>query len=146
MKFLNTSGMVDQAEHYKLDHLAHRDMDEMLIAQKKYFTLHSLRQTGKPSCLPALRGYLNKEGDYHCVYADFEMGQTVINNVESGMKTLLTDLNKRCRIGFGIDLGVSIPELVADGADRSINTYLAQLCATLDKPLRQNRLERTELP
>ena len=83
MKFFNTAGPVNQKEHYKLDPLTRWDMDEMLtlIAQKKYFILHAPRQTGKTSCLLALRDYLNNEGLYHCVYANFEAGQMARNDI-----------------------------------------------------------------
>ena len=56
MKFFNTAGPVNMDMHYKIDPLSRWDMDEimMLIAQKKYFILHALRQTGKTSCLLAL--------------------------------------------------------------------------------------------
>ena len=76
MKFFNTAGPVDRAIHYKIDPLTRWNMDEILtlIEQEKYFILHAPRQTGKTSCLLALRDYLNAEGRYHCVYANFEAG------------------------------------------------------------------------
>ncbi len=87
MNFFNTARPVNQAEHYKIDPLSRWDMEEILtlIDQRKYFILHAPRQTGKTSCLLALRDYLNKEGKYNCVYANFEMAQTARNNIESGL-------------------------------------------------------------
>jgi predicted AAA+ superfamily ATPase len=83
MKFFNTAGPVNRDNHYKIDPLTRWNMDEILtlIEQEKYFILHAPRQTGKTSCLLALRDCLNAEGRYHCVYANFEAGQTARNDV-----------------------------------------------------------------
>jgi hypothetical protein len=35
------------------------------IRQKKYFVFHAPRQTGKTSCMLALRDYLNESGEYN---------------------------------------------------------------------------------
>ena len=80
MKFFNTAGPVNQNDHYKIDPLTRWDMDEILtlIDQKKYFILHAPRQTGKTSCLLALRDYLNKDGRYNCVYANFEAAESLL--------------------------------------------------------------------
>jgi hypothetical protein len=138
MKFFNTAGPANQEDHYKIDPLTRWDMDEILtlIDQKKYFILHAPRQTGKTSCLLALRDYLNKDGKYNCVYANFEAAQTARSNVEAGMKSILSELNTRSRTVFGHDIDISIPELIANGADNALNVYLAKLCElSADKPL-----------
>ena len=138
MKFFNTAGPVNQDNHYKIDPLTRWDMDEILtlIDQKKYFILHAPRQTGKTSCLLALRDYLNKAGKYNCVYANFEAAQIARNNVEAGIKSILSELNTRARTVFGHDIDISIPELVANGAENALNVYLAKLCElSADKPL-----------
>ena len=44
--------------------------------------LHAPRQTGKTSCLLALRDYLNTRGEFYAVYANVEVGQASRNNVE----------------------------------------------------------------
>ena len=55
------AGPVNPARHYCLDPLRRLDPDAVLslIEQQKYFMLHALRQTGKTTCLLALREYLN---------------------------------------------------------------------------------------
>lgn len=60
MRFFNTEGPVNCADHYCLPPLTRFDLDQIttLIAQKKYFLLHAPRQTGKTSCLLALADYL----------------------------------------------------------------------------------------
>ena len=69
-RFFNTAGPQIPEDNYTLDPLSRFDLDEimMLIRQKRYFVLHAPRQTGKTSCMLALRDYLNGQGDYICVY------------------------------------------------------------------------------
>ncbi|MBR6283914.1 MAG: hypothetical protein IKR25_06435 [Muribaculaceae bacterium] len=82
-RFFNTAGPNKPSMSYTLEPLTRFDLDEMLmlIRQAKYFVLHAPRQTGKTSCLLALRDYLNKQGDYVAVYANVEGGQAMRNNV-----------------------------------------------------------------
>lgn len=97
MKFFNTAGPVQFDEHYKIPPLKRWDLEEieMLIAQKKYFLLHAPCQTGKTSCLLALRNYLNGQGHYHCVYMNVESGQAVQEDVEKVVYIILTELKNR---------------------------------------------------
>ena len=94
MKFFNTAGPVNQEEHYKLDPLHRWDLEEILflIQQKKYFVLHAPRQTGKTSCMLALQDYLNKIGNYDCIYLNVEAAQTARNDVKEGMTTIVNQL------------------------------------------------------
>ena len=61
MRFFNTAGPVNPADHYCIPPLARSDPDEvlLLVRMKKYFVLHAPRQTGKTSGLLALRDLLN---------------------------------------------------------------------------------------
>lgn len=63
-KFFNTAGPIQRNMHYHIDPLKRIELEEveMLMAQRKYFVLHAPRQTGKTSCLLALRDYLNEQG------------------------------------------------------------------------------------
>jgi len=67
VRYFNTEGPVDPAEHYCIDPLARVNLAEILtlIARKKYFVLHAPRQTGKTSVLLALQDRLNSVG--HCL-------------------------------------------------------------------------------
>lgn len=60
MRYFNTAGPVNCADHYCLPPLERFDLAEvmMLIAQRKYFVLHAPRQTGKTTCLLALMAHL----------------------------------------------------------------------------------------
>lgn len=83
-KFFNTAGPIKPDIHYNIDPLTRIDLEELesLIYQQKYFVLHAPRQTGKTSCLLALRDYLNACGEFYVVYTNVEVGQASRNNVE----------------------------------------------------------------
>ena len=71
-RFFNTAGPQKADINYTIDPLSRFNLDEILslIRQQRYFVLHAPRQTGKTSCLLALRDYLNERGDYIAVYAN----------------------------------------------------------------------------
>ncbi|MCY4633793.1 MAG: hypothetical protein OXG04_04665 [Acidobacteria bacterium] len=83
MREFNIAGPVVPADHYLIPPLSRLDLDELLafVRDKKYFVLHAPRQTGKTSALLALRDLLNGRGDYRCVYANVESGQSARENV-----------------------------------------------------------------
>jgi hypothetical protein len=82
-RFFNTAGPIKTDLHYYIDPLKRLDLDEvlLLIRQQKYFVLHAPRQTGKTTCMLALRDYLNEHGEYIAVYANVEAGQALRNDV-----------------------------------------------------------------
>ena len=65
-RFFNTAGPNQPEDNYTIDPLKRFDLDDILslIQRKRYFMLHAPRQTGKTSCLLALRDYLNAQDDY----------------------------------------------------------------------------------
>jgi hypothetical protein len=138
MKFFNTAGPVNQSEHYKIDPLTRWDLEEILtlIGQKKYFILHAPRQTGKTSCLLALRDCLNAEGRYHCVYANFEAAQTARNDVASGLAAILSQLHERaCGIVEGAG-SLSVAKMLESvDANDVLGSYLTSLCELSDRPV-----------
>ena len=71
-KFFNTAGPIQPDIHYNTGPLTRVDLEELesLIYQRKYFMLHAPRQTGKTSCLVALRDYLNARGEFYAVYKE----------------------------------------------------------------------------
>jgi len=96
-RFFNTAGPVFPEDHYCLPPLTRVDMGHIrtLIDQKKYFVLHAPRQTGKTSCLLAMRDALNREGKYFCVYANVELAQGARENVEKGLSLILQQIADR---------------------------------------------------
>ncbi|MEM7494972.1 MAG: ATP-binding protein [Myxococcota bacterium] len=93
-RYFNTSGPLNPAEHYTVDPLKRWDLPEVLnlIDEKKYFLLHAPRQTGKTTCLNALRDHLNREGRYRCVRVSFEMGQAARDNVRGALEAVFPEL------------------------------------------------------
>ncbi len=116
MRFFNTTGPVDAADHYCLPPLDRLDADELLrlVTAKRYFVLHAPRQTGKTSALFALRDLLNSSGDYCCVYVNVEVGQSARNDVQSAMRAILAQLAREAELTLGED---PISGLVADALE-----------------------------
>lgn len=138
-KFFNTAGPVNRPQHYKIDPLHRWNLDEILmyIQQEKYFVLHAPRQTGKTSSLLALKEYLNAEGAYVCVYANFEAAQAARNDVKSGLQAIITELSLRFSDFFpGINLSDEIYAIFnAAKAESGLNAVLTYLSEELKKPL-----------
>lgn len=101
-RFFNTAGPQTE-DAYTMDPLSRFDLDDILtfIRQKRYFVLHAPRQTGKTSCMLALRDYLNKGDDYICVYANVEGGQASRNDVQSVVKSTVDTLAREVRLVRG---------------------------------------------
>ena len=138
MKYFNTAGPVNLDMHYKIDPLSRWDMEDILnlIDQNKYFLLHAPRQTGKTSCMLALRDYLNAEGRFYCVYANIEAAQVARNNVENGIRTVLGEIHGRVKDVFSPELPFTFNQLIAEnGAEGALSAYLTQISEVCDKPL-----------
>ena len=93
-RFFNTAGPNKPDSEYTIDPLSRVNLDEIthLINQKKYFVLHAPRQTGKTSMLLALRDFLNKSGDYLCVYANIDISQTYKSDTEYVISKICTSI------------------------------------------------------
>lgn len=137
-KSFNTAGPNRSEFDYTLDPLSRFDLEEMLdlIAKGKYFVLHAPRQTGKTSCMYALRDYLNREGRYIAVYANVEGGQSGRNHVDRVVKSTIDTI----ALAVGNVLASPLPEALRDevagiGAESMLSTYLTKLCQSLEKPL-----------
>ena len=97
MRFYNTAGPVRCQDHYCLPPLTRFDLPEILtlLSQKKYFVLHAPRQSGKTSCLLALREYLNNSGEYRSLYINVETAQAARDDVENGVRSIIVEIKKR---------------------------------------------------
>jgi hypothetical protein len=97
MRFFNTAGPINPADHYNIPPLTRFDLDEMLflIQQKKYFILHAPRQVGKTSYLLALMDYLNTQDDYTALYINVEVAQAAREDVTAAMRSILSELGSR---------------------------------------------------
>lgn len=98
--------------------------------------LHAPRQTGKTSCLLALRDYLNERGDYIAVYANVEGGQASRNDVQSVIKSTVDTLAEEMRGILKNNLPLQVAESVQQtGKDAMLATFLRRLSESLPRPL-----------
>ena len=137
-RFFNTAGPIKTDLHYYVDPLQRIDLVEtlMLVRQQKYFVLHAPRQTGKTSCMLALRDYLNQSGEYIAVYANVEGGQASRNDIQSVVKSTVDTLAEQFRGVVKNDLPLQIRDGVQQvGKDTMLATYLRRLSENLPKPL-----------
>ena len=139
MKFFNTAGPVVEADHYIIDPLTRWDLEEimLLIEQKKYFILHAPRQTGKTSCMIALRDKLNKEGKYFAVYTNVEVGQASLHKVKRALKaiavSLLRDINLLLKDEFDFTKNLAFYETL--DAESGLLDILIHVSQTIKKPI-----------
>ena len=137
-KFFNTAGPNKSDIHYEIDPLSRFDLDDvmMLIRQQKYFVLHAPRQTGKTTCMLALRAHLNLSGEFVSVYANIEGGQASRNNVKDVVDaTCGVIATEACGI-VGNDMPRQIRYQTRDTApDEMLSTFLRELSQWLSKPL-----------
>ncbi len=88
-RFFNTAGPVNCDKHYCLSPLERVKLEEILplIEQEKYFVLHAPRQTGKTSCLLALRDCQNESQEYRGThFPDFIPALSWIAQLYQGAK------------------------------------------------------------
>ena len=139
MRFFNTEGPVNCADHYCLPPLARLDLEAILglIDQKKCFLLHAPRQTGKTSCLLALAEYLNRQGTYHAVYANIETAQALREDVDRAMAVIVHDIGRWAGLVAGDNVAATLARAVrADTPHASaLGEFLTRWCQTLAKPL-----------
>ena len=137
-KFFNTAGPNQSDIHYEVDPLSRFDLDDvmMLIHQRKYFVLHAPRQTGKTTCMLALRDYLNRQGDYVAVYANVEGGQASRNNMPSVVAGTCDVIARECSYIIGEEWPVELSREVRKNVDSNaiLSTFLARLSSSLHKP------------
>ena len=136
-RFFNTAGP-QTPQAYTIDPLTRIDLEDVLtlIRQQRYFVLHAPRQTGKTSCLLALRDYLNSQGEYIAVYANIEGGQAGRNNIKSVIKSTVDTLAREVRLVLRDNSLEKLKEETKDiGAESMLSEYLTRLSEQLPKPL-----------
>lgn len=137
-RFFNTAGPQKPDINYSIEPLSRFDLEEMLvlIRQQRYFVLHAPRQTGKTSCMLALRDYLNEHGDYIAVYANVEGGQASRNDKATVIKSTIDTLTGEMRLIMKDDKADKACAAVQNiGSDSMLSQFLSLLCQSLDKPL-----------
>ena len=139
VRYFNTEGPVNASEHFCIDPLGRVGLEEILtlIARKKRFVLHAPSQTGKTSTLLSLRDRLNWEGEYSCVYVNFEVGHAAGEDTARAMRTLLGRLASRSRRALHDDfVGTMWPEILErEGPDGALCETLARWAGASPRPL-----------
>ena len=138
-KFFNTAGPIQSDIHYNVNPLQRIRLDELeqLITQRKYFILHAPRQTGKTSCLLALRDYLNEQGNYIAVYANVEAGQAARNDVLRVVTATASAIADRLSLVLKDRMPQELFQEMKqkESADSLLTSYLREISAILPKPL-----------
>jgi hypothetical protein len=138
-RFFNIAGPNVSEDHYMLDPLRRINYDEVsrLIRQKQYFVLHAPRQTGKTTSLLAMARKINEEGQYRCAYMNVESAQTARNDVETGMKAILSafcDASERF-LDIEQPVGLISSFIEERSAHYALKSMLGNFCKKLDQPL-----------
>ena len=136
-RFFNTAGP-QTPDSYTIDPLSRIDLDDVLtlIRQQRYFVLHAPRQTGKTTCMLALRDYLNREDDYIAVYVNVEAGQAKRNDVDSVVRGICDNLAEEFRGIIKSDLPLQLRDETRQVDPSSmLSTYLRRLAEALPKPI-----------
>lgn len=140
-KFFNTAGPIQPDIHYNVEPLSRIDLDEIeqLIYQRKYFTIHAPRQSGKTSYLLALRDYLNARGEFIAVYANVEAGQAMRNQINEVMKAIIETIAAEAHLVLKSELPNDVLRKVVweenVTGSNMLTTFLTELCEALDRPL-----------
>ncbi len=139
MRFFNTAGPVNCADHYCLPPLQRFKLPEILslIEQKKYFVLHAPRQTGKTSCLLALMKHLNRQDIYRALYMNVEGAQAAREDVRRGMRAVLIQMATRAQDYLNDSFMLRrLPKALEDyGEDAALEVLLSAWSRTSPKPI-----------
>ena len=100
MKFFNTAGPINPADHYCVPFERRLDVQlvQELIEQKKYFVLHAPRQTGKTTALMYFVHQINSEGRFTALYLNVEAAQAARSDYLKGMSTILSEMLSQLKI------------------------------------------------
>ena len=138
MRTFNTAGPIVAEDHYHIPPLKRIDLVEVqdLVHNKKYFTLHAPRQTGKTSMLLALCDLLNEQG-LHCLYTTVEGARTARGDVERAMRAVLGRLASRARSTLDDHFleGIWSSVLADFGPDEALGEALTRWAEASPKPL-----------
>jgi hypothetical protein len=137
-KFFNTAGPIMPDIHYNVEPLSRFNLEEIesLIYQRKYFVLHAPRQTGKTSCMFALRDYLNARGEFIAIYANVEAGQAGRDKAGVVLPAIVDMMRERFSMVVGSEIPDKIWEETKEGpAENRLFVFLSRICQALDKPV-----------
>jgi hypothetical protein len=136
-KHFNTAGPSTPDLHYMLDPLSRVDLDSLqsLIRQRRYFVLHAPRQTGKTTCLLALRDLLNAGSEYTALYVNIEAAQAARGDVATGVATIIDAIQHAVSVVLGPALIGAEREVIAKSGNNAVFAILKMLTERITKPL-----------
>ena len=138
MRRFNTEGPTRAEDHYQIGPLTRVDLDDLhtLVADKRYFTLHAPRQSGKTTVLLAFQNLLNSRGDYFCLYANVEVGQAAREDTGRAMQAILGTIASRAsRLGEEYPGTIWRQTLEGFGPDGALREMLTLWSLESGKPL-----------
>jgi hypothetical protein len=132
----NTAGPCIPGEHYMLPPERRLGPVQRLIEERKYFTLHAGRQTGKTTSLMWLERHLNESGRWRALWIDLETAREQ-PDPGAALSTVLENIDRTLRLQHA---GLARPDAHdIDAALRKPTTalleYLARLSALDERPL-----------
>lgn len=136
-RFFNTAGP-QTPDAYTIDPLSRFDLGDILtlIRRQRYFVLHAPRQTGKTTCMLALRDYLNKQGDYIAVYANVEGGQASRNDKKEVIDAVIDLIASETCLVLNDEKAMQARDSVEKMAtDNKLSLFLQRMAQLLGKPL-----------
>lgn len=89
LKFFNTAGPCESADHYMLPPERRLPEVRRLIDRKLYFVVHAPRQTGKTTAFQAVIRTLLAEGRYTALLTTCETGHVAGSDVDRGIDAIL---------------------------------------------------------
>ncbi|MDR1102963.1 MAG: AAA-like domain-containing protein [Tannerella sp.] len=134
MKYFNTAGPCNRAEHYMIEASTRLKGVEQLIDMKQYFVIHAARQSGKTTYLKDLAERLNVDGRYYTLYCSLESMQGITNPKE-GIPSVIHCLKLAVKYAR-----LPNPERFAENVDyddyaNMLKASLTDYCMLSDKPL-----------
>jgi hypothetical protein len=132
----NTAGPCIPGEHYMLPPERRLGLVQQLIEERKYFTLHAGRQTGKTTSLMWLERHLNDSGRWRALWVDLETAREQPDPAVA-LSTVLTIMNRALRLRHPELARPDAAEIEAARRDpaTALLDYLARLSALDERPL-----------
>jgi hypothetical protein len=93
----NTAGPCIPGEHYMLPPERRLGRVQRLIEERKYFTLHAGRQTGKTTSLMWLEQHLNAKGRWRALWVDLETARE-LPDPAAALPVILENIDRALRL------------------------------------------------
>ena len=132
----NTTGPCIPGEHYMLPPERRLERVQQLIEQRKYFTLHAGRQTGKTTSLMWLEQHLASTGRWRAVWIDLETAREQ-PDPRVALPVILSILDRTLRLRHPDLARPDAADIAAALAtpETALLHYLGRLAALDDRPL-----------